>query len=63
MLLDRAEQWAEENGFAVLAIDTAEPAEHLIAYYRRRGFTLTDRVRWRGKTYESVVLTKSLRIR
>ena len=60
MLLQRAEQWATAAGFAELAIDTAEPAKHLVGLYTRLGYRQVGRVQWPGKVYRSVVLSKSL---
>jgi GNAT superfamily N-acetyltransferase len=59
-LLDAAECWGRHADYRELAIDTAEPAVHLLEYYRRRGFEAVDRVRWPGKTYESIVLRKMI---
>jgi GNAT superfamily N-acetyltransferase len=60
MLLQRAEQWARESGFAELAMDTAEPATHLVELYTRLGYRRVDWVQWPGKVYRSVVLSKRL---
>ena len=60
-LLSCAEAWARENGFNELAMDTAEPATHLIEYYERRGYHRVGSVQWPGKTYRSVVLSKVLK--
>ena len=60
MLLQRAEQWAKESGFAELAMDTAEQATHLIELYARRGYRHVGWVQWPGKVYRSVVLSKRL---
>ncbi len=59
-LLQLAEQWAAQAGFTELAMDTAEPARHLIALYGHFGYREVDRVQWPGKVYESVVLGKPL---
>jgi GNAT superfamily N-acetyltransferase len=59
-LLLCAEIWARENGFSHLAVDTAEPATHLIEFYNRRGYHHVDWVQWTGKNYRSVVLSKAL---
>jgi GNAT superfamily N-acetyltransferase len=59
-LLSQAETWARENGFSELALDTAESATHLIEYYGRRGYHRVGWVQWPGKTYRSVVVSKSL---
>ena len=60
MLLQRAEQWARDSGFAELAMDTAEQAEHLIKLYTRLGYQHVGWVQWPGKRYRSVVLSKHL---
>jgi GNAT superfamily N-acetyltransferase len=60
LLLGRAEQWAEHEGFSELAMDTAEQAKHLIDLYCRLGYRHVSRVQWPGKVYESVVLSKPL---
>jgi GNAT superfamily N-acetyltransferase len=60
MLLQRAEQWAKESGFAELAMDTAEQATHLIDLYARLGYQHVGWVQWPGKVYRSVVLSKHL---
>lgn len=59
-LLQRAEDWAREHGFAEVAMDTAEPATHLVAFYGRLGYEVVDTVQWDGKVYRSVVLRKLL---
>ena len=57
-LLQRAEDWARDEGFAEVAMDTAEPATHLVAFYARLGYESVDTVQWPGKVYRSVVLRK-----
>lgn len=59
-LLQRAERWAGQNGFAELAMDTAEAATHLIDLYTRNGYQPVGWVQWPGKVYRSVVLSKRL---
>jgi len=59
-LLDHAESWARGNGYAELAIDTAEPAHHLIELYSRRGYKCVGWVQWEGKRYRSVLMAKTL---
>ena len=58
--MDRAEARAAEKGVEHLAGDTSEGATHLIRYYERRGYRVVEKVRWPGKTYESVVISKPL---
>lgn len=59
-LLQACETWARERHYRELALDTAEPATHLVNYYTRQGFRLVDHVRWTGKVYRSVVMSKTL---
>jgi GNAT superfamily N-acetyltransferase len=59
-LMDAAEAWAREQGFAQLALDTAEPAVALRRRYERRGYVTVGAVQWQGKTYASVLMSKSL---
>jgi GNAT superfamily N-acetyltransferase len=59
-LMEWAEQWAHRHGYLELAIDTAEPAEHLVAFYSQRGFRFIEFAQWAGKRYRSVILSKSL---
>ncbi|MGM9485366.1 GNAT family N-acetyltransferase [Roseateles sp. NT4] len=59
-LMDIAENWAREQGFHQLALDTAEPAAALRARYLRRGYTEVGGVQWQGKTYASVLMCKPL---
>jgi GNAT superfamily N-acetyltransferase len=59
-LVDRVERRARENGVAELALDTAETADDLIAFYTRRGYRFVDHVRWDAVNYRSVVLSKRL---
>jgi GNAT superfamily N-acetyltransferase len=59
-LLDRVEERARERGLGVIALDTAAPAARLLRLYAARGYREVDRVRFPGKTYESVVLAKPL---
>ncbi|HXX85956.1 MAG TPA: GNAT family N-acetyltransferase [Casimicrobiaceae bacterium] len=55
-----AEQWAKSRGYAEIAVDTAEPADHLKRFYTARGYRFVEIVQWQGKRYRSVVLSKSL---
>jgi GNAT superfamily N-acetyltransferase len=59
-LLEGVEEDARAAGAREIACDTAEPARHLVYWYVRRGYRVVERVRWAGKTYPSVVLSKSL---
>ncbi len=59
-LLAIAEERANETGAAELALDTAEDAEHLVAWYGRKGYRLVGRADWDETNYESVIMSKRL---
>jgi len=59
-LIDAAEAWAAAQGFAQIALDTAEPATALRRRYERRGYVTVGGVQWQGKTYASVLMSKAL---
>ena len=61
-LMSWAEAWGHDHGYRELAVDTAEPAQHLVAFYTRRGYRFIEFVQWPGKRYRSVILSKSLPI-
>lgn len=50
--------WAADQGATSVGVDTAVPAEHLIALYRGWGFAEGDVIHWPGKTYDSVVMVR-----
>jgi len=59
-LLDCAEAWGRACEHREIAVDTAEPARHLISFYERRGYRHVGYVQWEGKVYRSVVMSKNL---
>ena len=59
-LLRLAEDWARHQGYARLALDTPEPASHLIDYYRRQGFRSEEVLQFPGRSYRSVVFARTL---
>jgi GNAT superfamily N-acetyltransferase len=59
-MLDYIECRAAQKGVAELALDTAEPARHLINFYAARGYRFIEYVRWDAVNYRSVVLSKRL---
>ena len=59
-LLVWSERWAKSEGHTELCVDTAEPAEALIAFYHRRGYRFIEYAQWPGKSYRTVVLSKSI---
>lgn len=58
LLLAFADHWAATRGFAELALDTPQPATHLLAFYRAQGFRIVDFVRFNGKCYDSAILSR-----
>ena len=59
-LLDFVEERARETGATHLALDTAEPAVHLIEYYSRHGYRVIETVQWDVTNYRSVVMAREL---
>lgn len=59
-LMELAERRAAETGAVEIALDTAEPAEHLVALYRRRGYRLVEHVQWGHTNYRSVIMSKAV---
>lgn len=60
LLIDRAEAIARERGVSELALDTAEPAKHLIEWYTRLGYRFIEYVQWEVTNYRSVVMSKKI---
>lgn len=60
-LIAAVERQSRLAGATDLALDTAEPAVHLIDYYTRRGYLVVDLAQWAGKTYRSVIMSKRLK--
>lgn len=60
-LLDHVEGQAREQGGKTMALDTAEGASALIAWYARRGYKQLGYMRWDATNYRSVVMGKPLR--
>jgi GNAT superfamily N-acetyltransferase len=61
-LLQHLEHRAMELGAAELALDTAEGADWLVAWYQNMGYRFIDYAQWEGKTYRSVIMSKTLRM-
>jgi GNAT superfamily N-acetyltransferase len=57
-LLTFVERRAAEAGTAELALDTAEPAADLIAFYARRGYRIVGHAQWQDVNYRSVIMSK-----
>jgi GNAT superfamily N-acetyltransferase len=59
-LINELERRALARGAVELALDTAEGAGHLVAWYARRGYRFIEHVSWPLTNYRSVVLSKRL---
>jgi GNAT superfamily N-acetyltransferase len=59
-LMDTVEAQAKSLHATEIALDTAEPATHLVALYASRGYRFVGYAQWPGKTYRSVILSKRL---
>jgi ribosomal protein S18 acetylase RimI-like enzyme len=57
LMLAFAEHWAPTRGCAELALDTPQPAAHLIAFYRGQGFRIAVFTRPPGRRYDSAILS------
>lgn len=59
-LIEHVAERSRELGMRLLALDTAESADHLIAYYGRRGFVFASYHDWPVTNYRSVVMQRAL---
>ena len=59
-LLETVEARARAKGVAELALNTAEQALDLIAFYERRGFRFVETAQWRDVNYRSCIHSKRL---
>jgi GNAT superfamily N-acetyltransferase len=55
-----AEDRALASGARELALDTAEPATHLVAWYGRLGYRHIEYADWGHTNYRSVIMSKTL---
>jgi ribosomal protein S18 acetylase RimI-like enzyme len=58
LLMDYCEDLARAEGFEGLQLDTAQPAVHLVEWYKKRGYVVVGETHWEGKTYDSFVFEK-----
>jgi GNAT superfamily N-acetyltransferase len=61
-LVEQVERRAQKQGVTELALDTAEGADNLIAFYTRRGYRFIEHTRWNDVNYRSVIMSKRLSI-
>lgn len=59
-LMAAVEDMARADGAREIAIDTAEPAVHLVEWYARCGYRFIEHAQWQGKRYRSVIMSKAL---
>jgi GNAT superfamily N-acetyltransferase len=59
-LLSFAERRAADLGVSEVAVDTAENAAHLVAFYTKRGYRQVAFAQWDHTNYRSVILSKHL---
>lgn len=59
-LFERACEHGVAVGARTIGLDTAAPAQGLRELYARWGFADRETIHWPGKTYESVVMVRSL---
>lgn len=52
--------WAAEAGATHIGLDTATPAQELVAMYQNWGFRSTETIQFAGKTYASTVMVLDL---
>jgi GNAT superfamily N-acetyltransferase len=56
----KVEEYCRSLGQTILALDTAEPALHLITMYQKWGYTIVDKTNWDMTNYSSVIMTKKI---
>lgn len=59
-LVAHVEDRAAASGAGELALDTAEPAVHLVEWYTRLGYRFIEHAQWQHTNYRSVLLSKTL---
>lgn len=59
-LLESVEALAVASGAREIALDTAEPATHLVGWYGRLGYRFVEHAQWSHTNYRSVILSKAL---
>lgn len=60
LMMKFIEEHARQDGADELALDTAEPATHLVGWYERLGYRFIEHVQWEQVNYRSVIMSKSL---
>jgi GNAT superfamily N-acetyltransferase len=60
-LISLVEARAAETGALEIALDTAEPATHLVDWYERLGYRFIEHAQWTHTNDRSVIMSKTLR--
>ncbi len=60
-LMRWAEARAAEDNTEEIALDTAEPATHLVAWYASRGYRAVETAQWSHTNYRSVIMSRRVR--
>jgi GNAT superfamily N-acetyltransferase len=60
MLMKYIEDYVKSKGIKILALDTAEQAQHLIDYYSKRGYKFAGYHKWSMVNYRSIIMCKEL---
>jgi predicted N-acetyltransferase YhbS len=58
ILMDHCERLAQIEGFEGIQLDTAIPAEHLVRWYKNRGYVEVGEIHVDGRNYNSLVLER-----
>ncbi|MBD8556384.1 GNAT family N-acetyltransferase [Rhizobium sp. CFBP 8762] len=59
-LITLVEETAVRSGAKEIALDTAEPATHLVSWYTKLGYRFIEYAQWGHTNYRSVILSKIL---
>ncbi len=59
-LIKHAEAYARSRGVTEIALDTAEQADQLVAWYQKLGYRFVEYTDWEVTNYRSVVMSKTL---
>lgn len=57
-LITLVEEKAARSGAKEIALDTAEPATHLVSWYTKLGYRFIEYAQWGHTNYRSVILSK-----
>ncbi len=60
LMVQHLENFAVQHEVTELSLDTAEQADHLIAWYKKLGYRFIDYINWDVTNYRSVIYSKNL---